>query len=236
MSVLSRPVESPASSIAPPHLDPLVARYLDLALHPGAVPAEAAEVRMRGIVRVGPAWLPFRAVETVAPCAGYLLRARVLGVMRLVEEQRGGDVMCRESLGRLAEEDDSLDAVRHARTHRALAALWVPGALRPETGASWGRVDGTHLRLTVADLDLTAHVHPHGHLLGVRTLGWGDPHRTGHPRWLPIGYKVRQWRTFGSVSIPAAVAVGWFPGTSHEREIARLQLTSWRPRPADAFR
>lgn len=240
MSVLSRSVESPAPSSPPtgarPEVDPLVARHLGLALCSGVEAADAAEVRVRGLVRIGPVRLPVRAVDTVAPRAGYLLRARVLGMMRLVEEQRGDDAVRRESLGRLVEEDDSLDAVRHARTHRALAALWVPGALRPETGATWERLDATHLRVVADDLDLTVRVHPHGHVLGVRTQGWGDPHDTGLPRWAEIGYEVLQWRTFGSVTIPAAVAVGWFPGTSSEREIARLQLTSWEPRSAEAFR
>jgi hypothetical protein len=241
MSVLSRHTESSAVSgpfptLAPLLPDPLVARYLKTALHPGAAPAEAAEVRVRGAVRLGRAWLPLRAVDAVAPRAGYLLNARVCGVIRLVEEQRGADAVRRESLGRLVEEDDSLDAVRHARTHRALAALWVPGALRPEAGATWARDDATHLRVRVADLDLRVHVHPHGHVLGVRTQGWGDPHSTGLPRWAEIGYEVHEWRTFDSVTVPATVAVAWFPGTSHSRAIARLQLTSWEPRSPEAFR
>ena len=41
-------------------------------------------------------------------------------------------------------------AVRHARTHRALAVLWVPGALRSEAGATWARVDATHLHRCMA--------------------------------------------------------------------------------------
>ena len=241
MSVLSTPPVSPAPpepsrAGASPLIDPLVTRHLETALHPGVEPADAAELRVRGVVRLGRAWLPVRAVETVAPRLGYLLRARVIGAMRLVEEQRGDVAVRRESCGRLVEEDDSLDAVRHARTHRALAALWVPGALRPEAGATWERLDGTHLRVVADDLDLRLHVHPHGHVLGVRTQGWGDPYRTGLPRWAEIGYEVREWRTFGSVCIPATVAVGWFPGTPYEQEIARLQVTSWQPRSAEAFR
>lgn len=235
MSVMTTP--GPVASSAPATtVDPLVTRHLDLALHPGAEPADAARVHVRGMVRLGPAWLPFRAVDTVAPRAGYLMRARVLGMVRVVEEQRGEDAVRRESCGRVVEEDDSLDAARHARTHRALAALWVPGALRPENGASWTRLDRTHLRVVADDLDLKVHVHPHGHVLGVRTQGWGDPYGTGLPRWAEIGYDVREWRTFDSVCVPATVAVGWFPGTSYEREIARLQITSWEPRSAEGFR
>jgi hypothetical protein len=229
-------VSTPSPAPAPPLLDPLVARHLETALHPGVEAVDAAQVRVRGVVRLGRMWLPVRAVDVVAPRVGYLLRARVLGAMRLDEEQRGTDAVRRESLGRLVEEDDSVDAVRHARTHRALAALWVPGALRPETGASWERTDPTHVRVTVDDLDLRVHLHPHGHVLGVRTQGWGDPYATGRPRWAEIGYEVHEWRTFDSVTVPATVAVAWFPGTSHCRDIARLQLTSWEPRRAEAFR
>lgn len=219
MSVLP----SPAGSSAPAAgLDPLVVRHLATALRPGAVAADAAEVRVRGTVRVGPAWLPLRAVGTVAPRAGYLVRVRVLGMTHLVEEQRA--------------EDDDGGAGRHASTLRALAALWVPGALRPETGASWERLDATHLRVTADDLDLRVHVHPHGHVLGVRTQGWGDPYRIGHPRWAEIGYEVHEWRTFGSVRVPATVAVGWYPGRPYGREIARLRLVSWEPRSAEAVR
>jgi hypothetical protein len=235
VSVMTRP--EPATPSTPSSaVDALVSRHLDLALHPGAEPADAARVHIRGMVRVGPVWLPVRAADTVAPRAGYHLEARVLGVVRVEEEQRSGSAVRRGSVGRLVEEDDSIDAVRHARTHRALTALWVPGALRPETGAAWDRLDRSHLRVVADDLELRVHVHPHGHVLGVRTQGWGDPYATGLPRWAEIGYEVREWRTFDSVWIPATVAVGWFPGTSYEREIARLQITSWEPRSAEAFR
>jgi hypothetical protein len=188
------------------------------------------------MVRVGPAWSPVRAVAVVAPRAGHLLRARVLGMLRVVEEQHGEAALRRTSCGRLAAEDDSVDAARRARTHRALAALWVPGVLRPETGATWERLDRTHLRVVVDDLDLRLHVDAHGHVLGVRTQGWGDPYGIGSTRWAEIGYEVRERRTFGAVCVPSTVAVGWFPGTSYGREIARLQLTSWEPREADGVR
>lgn len=226
----------PSPEPTPTALDPLVARYLRHSMHPGSEPADAAEVGVRGLVRVGPAWLPLRAVDVVAPRVGYRLSATIAGVVRLTEDQHGDEVVRRESLGRLEEEDDSLDAVRHARTHRALAALWVPGALRPESGAIWEHVDDHHLRVVADDLDLRVHVHPHGHVLGMRTQGWGDPFGTGRPRWAQIGYEVREWRTIGAVCVPGTVAVAWFPGTPHEREIARIQMMSWEPRCAEAFR
>jgi hypothetical protein len=199
------------------------------------VPADAAEVRLRGVVRVGPAWLPLRVVATVAPRRGHALRARVLGA-GVVEEQRDDEAVRRTSCGRLVAEDDGVDAVRRARTHRALAALWVPGALRPETGARWKRLDRNHLRVVADDLDLRLHVHQHGHVLGVRTQGWGDPYATGRRRWAEIGYEVHEWRTFGGVCLPSTVVVGWYPGTSYGRGIARLQLTSWEPRDPGALR
>jgi hypothetical protein len=240
VSVLTTPPPSaapePSPAVASPALDPLVTRHLAAALHPGVVPADAAEVRLRGVVRVGPAWLPLTAVDTVAPRRGYALRARVLGMVAVTEEQHGDEAVRRTSCARLVTEDDSVDALRRARTHRALAALWVPGALRPGTGARWERLDRTHLRVVADDLDLRLHVHQHGHVLGLRTQGWGDPYVTGRPRWAEIGYEVHEWRTFGGVCIPSTVVVGWYPGTSYGREIARLQLTSWEPRDPEAFR
>jgi hypothetical protein len=235
MSLLSIPAPPPVVAESP-HPDPLVRRLLALASTPDATPNDAAELRIRGMVRAGRAWAPVRAVDVVAPRTGYLLRARVLGLLRLVEEQRGDAATCRVALGGLVEEDDSMDARRHARTHRAVAALWVPGALRPQDGARWHRVDATHLRLAVDDLELTVHVHPQGHVLGMETLGWGHALGAGAPGWFPLGYDVYEWRTFGSVTIPATVAVSWFPGTARAREIARLQVTAWAPRTAEAFR
>ncbi|NMO89458.1 DUF6544 family protein [Actinomycetospora sp. TBRC 11914] len=222
----------PPAAPADPAVDPLVARYLAVALRPGAEPAAAGEIRVRGTVRVGRTWVPLRAVATVAPRAGLVLRARVLGVRRLVEQEHGGDALRRTTSGQATEEDDGVGAARRAHTHRALAALWVPGALRPETGATWQRLDRNRLRVVAGDLDLRLRVHPHGHVLGVRTQGWGDPYGIGRSRWAEIGYEVHAWRSFGAVRVPSTATVAWFPGTTYGREIARLRLTSWEPRAA----
>lgn len=220
---------SPAREVRPDPTDPLVRRYLDAATVPGAEPVETAGLRVRGTTRFGRTWVPFRASETVEPRRWYLRRARVAGVLRIDEGGHDGIAFRRTSVGRLVVEDDSSDAEHHALAHRALAAPRVPGALTPEAGAVWSRVDHDHLWVSAGDLELALRVGPRGDLLGVSTLGWGDPTDSGLPDWFPVGYEVRERRTFGTTTIPTAVEVGWFPESPRWSPFLRYRVVDWAP-------
>lgn len=210
-------------------VDPLVSRYLAATTAPGAEPVEAATVRVRGVTRIGRCWLPFRSTETIAPRRWYVRRSRIAGLLRVDEGGHDGIGFRRTSIGRLVSEDDSSDAERHALVHRTLAAVRVPGCLAAGTGAVWARVDRDRLRVSAGDLELTLRVGPRGDLLGATTSGWGDPTGSGLPGWFPLGSEVRERRTFGATTVPAAVEVGWFPGSDRWSPVLRYRVVDWAP-------
>jgi hypothetical protein len=58
-----------------------VRRYLRASIAPGRPLAQSARLRMRGSVKQGRFWLPFRARQILAPRYGFVWAARVGGVL-----------------------------------------------------------------------------------------------------------------------------------------------------------
>ncbi len=58
-----------------------VARYFRVAITPGAPLARAAEIEMRGRLKLNGRWLRFRAHEVLSPHDGFVWRARVAGLV-----------------------------------------------------------------------------------------------------------------------------------------------------------
>jgi hypothetical protein len=217
-----------------------VKRYLRAAIAPGAALSRAADIRMRGHLKLNGRWLRLRARETLAPLDGFVWRARVAGVISGSDRAaHGGGVLDWRLFGlvRVAH-DEGPDIGRSGAGRAAGEAVWLPTVLLPRFGVRWE---------AESDHDLTALLPAGGHpvvlRLRVRDDGrldrvvvdrWGDPDGSGTWGLHPFGFRASAWHTFGPLSIPAAGAAGWLHGTHRwtENEFFRCTITSLTPVPA----
>jgi hypothetical protein len=88
---------------------------------------------MRGSVKLGRAWLPFRARQILAPLHGFVSAARVAGVMVGSDRYADGTgAMEWKLLGRVLVMRAEGPQVSRSSAGRAGAeAVWVPTAVRP---------------------------------------------------------------------------------------------------------
>ncbi len=214
-----------------------VARYLRAAIAPGAPLARAADLDMRGRLKLNGRWLRFHAREVLAPHEGFVWRARVAGVVagsdRCVD---GHGQMDWKLLGlvRVADADGD-DIARSAAGRAAGEAVWVPTALLPRFDVIWDATSAhdLHARFTIDGAEVTAHlrIDDAGHLEWVRLDRWGDPDQTGEWGMHPFGFQVTETRRIGPFSIPAAGIAGWFHGTDRwaDGQFFTCDITSLEP-------
>lgn len=211
-----------------------VRRYLRMSIEPGTPLARSARLWMRGSVKQGRWWFPFRARQVLAPLHGFVWAARVGGILV------GSD---RLAQGRAVAEWKLFGAVRVARTEgpdvahssagRAGAeAVWVPTAMLPRFGVTWGADDATHLkasyRLGRFDVDLELTLDDEARVRSIALDRWGGPERDGFVRFV---HQLTRYSTFDGVTIPSAGRGGWFTGTDRwsEAEFFRYQITRYEP-------
>jgi hypothetical protein len=208
--------------------------FLTAAIAPGTPLATAAELRMRGSIRLG-RWVPFRAAQVLAPHAGMVWTARAAGIRGSDRYLDGRGVADWRVAGLVpVMHADGPDTDRAAAGRCAAEALWVPTALLPRHGVSWEAPGDRHV---VASLSLDAtpvelHLHLDVRALPVRLTfrRWGDPDETGTAGWHPFGGEVTSWARFGGVTLPSAGELGWFHGTDRWPDGAffRYRLTRYR--------
>jgi hypothetical protein len=201
-----------------------VRRYLEHALAGGA-PA-AARLTMRGRVKAG-AWLPFKAVEELDG-RSFRWRARV-GPLTVDDRFADGEG---STEGRLFGRVRLFGAAgpgtaRSAAGRAALEAIWAPGALLPERGATWRAEGGDHV---VVALD----VPPERPEVHMRIDAGGAVHSASALRWrtdgyVPCGCVVHAERRFGDVVVPSEVTVGWGFGTPRWAPFFEATIESLEP-------
>ena len=120
-------------------LPPAVQRYLRASVAQGTPLAQAAHIRMRGSIRLGRRWLPFRAEEVLAPHAGFVWSAAVMGGIRGHDAYADGDGRMRWRLfGVVPVMSATGPNVSLSAAGRAAAeACWVPTTLLARFGVSW---------------------------------------------------------------------------------------------------
>lgn len=216
-----------------------VRRYFARAIAAGAPLAQAARLRMRGRIKLGERWLPFRAREVLAPRAGFVWAARVGGVVVGSDhyaDGRGGLDWKLLGLVRVMHASGP-DVARSAAGRGAGEGMWVPSALLPRFGVDWSAEGDDHIvaRYRIDEVDLVLHcgLDGEGRLRSVTFGRWGDPDETGTYGLHPFGVEVTGYRTFGSYTVPAAGQAGWFHGTDRWPGSAflRYELTDHRPVP-----
>lgn len=216
--------------------DPVV-RYLRAAIAPGAPLVRAADLDMRGRLRLDGRWLRLRAHEVLAPHEGFVWRARVAGVIAGSDRYVGGrGQMAWRLLGlaRVAHAEGE-DVARSAAGRAAGEAVWVPTSLLPRFGVRWDVTSehDLHARLKIDGIDVTLHLRTDAddRVEWVRFDRWGDPDETGEWGMHPFGFQVTETRRFGPFSIPAAGSAGWFHGTDRwaDSRFFECDITSLDP-------
>jgi hypothetical protein len=217
-----------------------VQRYFRAAIAPGAALSRAADIRMRGHLKLDGRWLPLRARETLAPLDGLVWRARVAGVITGSDRAADGEgVLDWRLLGlvRVAH-DEGPDIGRSGAGRAAGEAVWLPTALLPRFGIRWEAPSDRDLTALLPaggrPVALHLRVHDDGRLDRVLFDRWGDPDGSGSWGLHPFGFRASAWHTFGPLSIPSAGGAGWLHGTEGRTgsEFFRCAITSLTPVPA----
>ncbi|HEX9314569.1 MAG TPA: DUF6544 family protein [Actinomycetota bacterium] len=213
-----------------------VRRYFEAAIAPGTPLAAAAVLRMRGRLKLGRRWLPFRARQVLAPHRGFVWAARVGGLITGSDRYAGGTggmdwrLLGLVPLVHAAGEDVS----RSAAARGAAESVWVPTTLLPRFGVAWSATDTHHITARYALDANVVEVHftldDQANVRSVAFDRWGDPGETGEWAWYPAGMDVTRTTTFEGLTIPSAGRFGWFFGTERwpEGEFFRFHLTDFR--------
>jgi len=211
-------------------------RWLTHAVAPGTPIPQAVILEMEGRTRLL-RWMPFRAVQVEVPAEGYVWAARakvgplsITGFDRYADgagEMRwrlpggfpvltasGADIT-RSAAGRLA-----LDAVLVPTSFLSPAIAWREDPARPDTAFAVWRA-GSEPR------ELELQVGGDGALLSVSILRWANPGGAGWGRY-SCGGALEQEATFGGITIPTVMRVGYFFGSDRwsEGEFFRARITA----------
>ena len=216
--------------------DEPVRRYFRAAIAAGTPLAQAARLRMRGLIRLANRWLPFRADELLSPLHGYCWPASVAGgLLRGFDMYGDGSAaMSWKLLGLIPAIHTSGPDVARSALGRAVAeAIWLPTSLLPRYGIAWRADDDSHLVAEVpADGgQVTLHVtlDADGRVRSDHLDRWGDPDGTGTYGWFPFGITVDASHTFPcGITMPAEGTGGWFHGTDRwpEGEFFRYSISA----------
>lgn len=218
-------------------LPPGAVRYLRASIAPGTRHARAARLAMRGSIRLGSRWLPFRATEVVAPHEGFVWAARVAGLVAGTDsfvDGAGNTAFSLAGVIPLAQEAGP-DVDRSAAGRAGAEAVWVPTALLPGAGVAWDEAESGELRaqfeVAGEPVELALRVLPSGHLSSVSLARWGDPQRTGEHGWHRFGLDVTGYGQAYGITFPAAGRVGWLTRAADLRggEFFRFRVTSYAP-------
>lgn len=212
-----------------------VRRYFEAALAPGTPLAPGARFWMRGSIRLGRRWLPFRATEVLLPGRGFRWQARAAGVITGSDSYTAGQgAMSWKLLGLLpVAQSAGPDVTRSAAGRAAGEAVWAPAAMLTAPGVSWtARDDGIiearhHLNDTCVCVRYL--LGDDGLVHSVSFDRWGDPGQCGTWDLHPFGVTVARQATFGGVTLPSAGRAGWFYGTSRwpAGEFFRFEITRY---------
>lgn len=199
-------------------------RYLTHAFPDGFVPASAVRLRMQGEIRLKK-WMPFRAEEVLHRTRGFVWKARVGAFIRGSDSLLDGvGASTWKLLGVIPVVRASGPDIDRSAAGRWMAeSILLPSMLLPELGARWDGDDVT-LRRCGETTTLSLALDERGGLQGFRTLRWGNPSGASFD-FVPFGGVVEEERTFGGITIPTRLRVGWHAGTSRWSEGEFFRMT-----------
>lgn len=198
-------------------------RLLLRAAPPGTPRWSAVRLEMRGEIRLNGAWCPFAAWQVLRPDRGMLWRARVRrggltieGYDRLVD---GAGEMLWKLFGLFpVVRASGPDTTRSAAGRAAGERVWLPTAL---VDLPWSADDAGRAVVRVPsggiETDLALTVAGDGRIEAVVFPRWGNPDG-GAFGTHPFGGAFAADRTFGGVTIPTEMRLGWHAGTDRAQE------------------
>ena len=212
-----------------------VRRYLRGSISPGTPMAQSARFRMRGSVKLGRAWLPFRARQILAPLHGFVWAARVAGILAGSDSYGDGSgAMEWRLLGLVRVMRAEGPAVSRSSAGRAGAeAVWVPTAMLPRFGVRWTAPDPHHVtasyRVDDTDLELRYTLDEDARVRSITLERWGDPNGTGRWGLHRFEHRMTRYSTFDGVTIPSAGRAAWLVGSDRwsEGEFFRYEITDF---------
>lgn len=215
--------------------DPVV-RYLSASIAPGTPLAQSASLRMRGSVKQGRWWLPFRARQILAPRYGFVWAARVGGVLVGSDRYLAGDGMMEWKLLGLVRlvHEEGRDTAHSAAGRAGAEAVWVPTAMLPRFGVTWGAEDAHHItasyRIDGFDLELHYTLDDKARAQSIALDRWGGPDGKGFHRFV---HELTRYSTFDGVTIPSGGRAGWFNGADEwsDVEFFRYEITDLHLNP-----
>jgi hypothetical protein len=208
-----------------------VRAYFRAAIAPGTPLALAAQIRMRGQIKLG-RWLPFRATQVLAPHRGTIWSARIAGVISGSDRYAAGEGGMDWKLGGLirVQHAEGPDVSRSSAERAAGEAIWLPTALLPRFGVQWS-VEDDHTITAAFDVDgrrvkVEYHLDEHWRVRSLLFERWGDPCNNGTFGLYPFGGDMTNHETFGGLTVPSAGSVGWFYGSDRwgEGEFFRYRI------------
>jgi hypothetical protein len=199
-------------------LDEPVRRFFTHAIRDGAALGDGVRLTMTGRIKVG-VWLPFTAEQTVDG-RSFGWRARVgwgpVTPLRVVDRYAdGAGVTEGRLLGRLTLfRSDDLNVTRSGATRAALeSVVFAPPSVLPGRGVTWwgDGADSIVARFELAPErpEVHARIDARGALVSVWALRWGDAGEKAF-RYIPCGCQVHAERSFGELTIPSRLTVGWW--------------------------
>ncbi len=196
-------------------------RYLLHTIAPGTPLVSAVELEMAGQIRLSPSgkWMPLRARQMMSATGGFVWKASVGRLLRIVGEDRYLDregAMQWKLWGLIPVVNASGPNITRAARGRFLAeaAVWLPGLLLPRQGTTWRRVDDKTaeavVEITGAPFPLLFSVDPDGMLRTIVFSRWGNV-GTDNGRWteIPFGVTFSGEGTFDGYTIPTRLTASW---------------------------
>lgn len=219
-------------------LDEPVRRYFEHALAPGAPLTGGRRLSMAGHIDVGRR-LAFTAEQDL-PGHGHAFtwRARAgLGRVRplhVVDRYwPGGGLTEGRILGRIRfMHGDDANVARAAAGRAAAESMWDPPSLLPRHGVRW-EAEADDLIVARFDVppeaaELRLGIDDRGAVRTVSIMRWGDVGQDGFGP-IPFGGDMLAERTFGDVTLPSEVRVGWWYGTPRYKPFFEATITDAQP-------
>lgn len=222
----------PPTAVHPAAVPEPAQRWLAHAVAPDAPVASVAVLKMTGRIKVG-GWLPFRAVQVIAPPHGFVWVARAgWGPLSVTgfDSYGNGEGQMRWLLGgRIPLVTESgPDITRSDADRLALDAVWLPPSF---AHVRWAQSDdkGSALAVrTIGDEEAAVEIRvaDDGRLTSVRMQRWSAQGKQPWGRH-PCGGIVEAEATFDDIAIASSVRVGYGIGTDRwtKGEFFRCQIT-----------
>lgn len=212
-------------------------KYLEHAIAPGTLLANAVRLRMHGEIKLK-RWLPFTAEQVIRRDGGMIWKATVRmfglpirGFDRLID---GEGAMHWRLLGLIPIMSASgADITRSAAGRVAAELIWLPSAMCADE-TSWVPRDASHAQARISVARITTEVDlgvdDDGRLQSIALQRWGNPEGAEFHNVAFGGIADRE-QTFDGYTIPTRLRVGWYFGSARfesEGEFFRVTVDDAR--------